>query len=226
MIEVFEKYRIGLAVAFLLGITACSGGSSDGAAGPSAGQDVCGGFGPWQSSPFTLPYTIGESSRVNQGNCSGFGHSGFWQYGYDFEMPIGTVVTAARDGEVVHAQDGATDGDRTRTNLITVEHADGSIALYSHLTLNGVHVTAGQQVLAGDSIGLSCNTGNTGGLPHLHFSLHPCQSLPGLPGTDSCPSMPVNFRNTDANPEGLISNRTYKALSFQVGVQTFAFSVF
>ena len=99
-----------------------------------------------------------------------------------------------------------------RTNLITIEHADGSVAAYSHLTLNGVHVTAGQQVLAGDAIGLSGNTGNTGGFPHLHFSLHPCRSLPGLGGTDNCPSMPMNFRNTDANPEGLISNRNYQAL--------------
>ena len=180
----------------------------------SRGQDVCDGFGPWQSSAFVLPYTVGETYRLNQGNCSGFGHSDFWKYGYDFEMPIGTVITAARDGEVVHAQDGATDGDRARTNLITIEHADGSVAVYSHLTLNGVHVIAGQQVLAGDTIGLSGDTGNTGGLPHLHFSLHPCRSLPGLPGTENCPSMPMNFRNTDANPEGLISNTNYQALPF------------
>jgi murein DD-endopeptidase MepM/ murein hydrolase activator NlpD len=210
--EVLEMSRIGLAAALLLSITACGGGSSGDAPGSSAGRDVCDGFGPWQSSAFVLPYTVGETYRLNQGNCSGFGHSGFWKYGYDFDMPIGTVVTAARDGEVIHAQDGATDGDRTRTNLITIEHADGSVAAYSHLTLNGVHVTAGQQVLAGDAIGLSGNTGNTGGFPHLHFSLHPCRSLPGLAGTDNCPSMPMNFRNTDANPEGLISNRNYQAL--------------
>lgn len=174
--------------------------------------ETCDGFGNWEQSPYVLPYAIGESYRVNQGNCSGFGHSGFWKYGYDFDMPIGTVITAARDGVVVHAQDGATDGDRTRTNLITIEHDDGSIALYSHLTLNGVHVTVGQAVLAGDVIGQSGDTGNTGDFPHLHFSLHPCAELPGLPGTGDCPSMPVNFRNTSANPEGLIANRIYLAL--------------
>lgn len=212
--EVLVKNRIGLVAASLLTIAACGGGSSDGTAGPGPVQSDCGGFGPWQQSTFVLPYTVGETYRLNQGNCSGFGHSGFWQYGYDFEMPIGTVIAAARDGEVVHAQDGANDGDRARTNLITIEHPDGSVALYSHLTLNGVQVTVGQQVLAGDTIGLSGDTGNTGGLPHLHFSLHPCRSLPGLPGTDNCPSMPVNFRNTDANPEGLIRNRNYEAMPF------------
>ncbi len=206
--------RIGLAAVLLSAMSACSGGSSSGIADLDVGQSACGEFGPWQESNYVLPYTVGETYRLNQGNCSGFGHSGFWQFGYDFEMPIGTVVSASREGVVVHAQDGATDGDRARTNLITIEHADASVALYSHLTLNGVQVTVGQTVLAGDPIGLSGDTGNTGGLPHLHFSLHPCQSLPGLPGTGNCPSMPVNIRNTVANPEGLIANLTYEALPF------------
>lgn len=208
------KVRIGLATVLLSMIAACSGGASQGTADVAAEPSACGGFGPWQESGFVLPYTVGETYRLNQGNCSGFGHSGFWQFGYDFEMPIGTVITASREGTVVHTQDGANDGDRARTNLITIEHADGSVALYSHLTLNGVQVTVGQTVLAGDPIGLSGDTGNTGGLPHLHFSLHPCQSLPGLPGMDSCPSMPLNFRNTEANPEGLIARRSYEALPF------------
>jgi len=191
---------------------ACGDGSGSGQA-PSA----CGDSVPWQQSEYVLPYTVGETYRINQGNCSGFGHSGFWQYGYDFEMPIGTVVTAARAGVVVHAQDGARDGDRNNTNLITLEHADGTVALYSHLTLNGVLVTAGQFVMAGDTIGLSGETGNTGGLPHLHFSLHPCTALPGLPGgSDSaCPTLFVNFRNTVDNSDGLVAGRSYTALPFQ-----------
>mgnify|MGYP001817678086 FL=1 len=193
-------------------LTAC-GGSSPG--GEAPGEPVeCTGFGDWQQSAYVLPYTVGESYRVNQANCSGFGHSDFWLYGYDFDMPIGTVVTAARSGVVAHAQDGARDGDRNRTNLITIEHDDGTVALYSHLTLNGVFVTIGQAVAAGDVIGLSGDTGNTGGLPHLHFSLHPCGALPGLPGTGSCDSIPVNFRNTTENPSGLRVNGTYEALPF------------
>ena len=193
-------------------LTACGGSSSGGSA--PVEPVVCTGFGDWQQSAYVLPYTVGESYRVNQANCSGFGHSDFWLYGYDFDMPIGTVVTAARGGVVAHAQDGARDGDRDRTNLITVEHDDGTVALYSHLTLNGVLVTTGQVVSAGDTIGLSGDTGNTGGLPHLHFSLHPCGALPGLPGTGECDSIPVNFRNTIANPSGLRATGTYEALPF------------
>ena len=202
----------GSILVLLVLLTACGGSSSGGRA--PVEPVVCTGFGDWEQSEFVLPYTVGESYRVNQANCSGFGHSDFWLYGYDFEMPIGTVITAARSGVVAHAQDGATDGDRNRTNLITIEHDDGTVALYSHLTLNGVFVTIGQSVLAGDVIGLSGDTGNTGGLPHLHFSLHPCGALPGLPGTGSCDSIPVNFRNTTANPSGLMVNGTYEALPF------------
>jgi murein DD-endopeptidase MepM/ murein hydrolase activator NlpD len=115
---------------------------------------------------------------------------------------------------VIHAQDGARDGDRARTNLVTIEHEDGTVALYSHLTLDGVLVTVGQQVNAGDTIGLSGDTGNTGGLPHLHFSLHPCSDLPGLPAAGSCPSVFVNFRNTSNNDNGLQAGRSYVALPF------------
>lgn len=204
--------RTGL---FLL-VAACGGGGG-GTAGSSDSQSPsggCGEFGDWAMSAYVLPYTVGEAYEVNQANCSGFGHSGFWQFGYDFTMPIGTLVQAARDGVVVHAQDGAQDGDRSRTNLITIEHSDGTVALYSHLTRGGVHVTIGQPVMAGDPIGQSGDTGNTGGLPHLHWSLHPCASLPGLPGDDSCPSIPANFRNTAPNPEGLVARQTYEALPF------------
>ncbi len=208
------KTKILSASLLVLLLSACGGGGSGGGPVSITPTPQCSGFGPWEQSAFVLPYPVDLNFRVNQGNCSGFGHSGFWLYGYDLVMPIGSVVSAARDGVVVHAQDGAQDGDRNRTNLITIQHDDGTVALYSHLTLNGVQVTIGQTVLAGDVIGMSGDTGNTGGLPHLHFSLHPCGALPGLPGTGSCQSIPVNFRNTTANPNGLVAGLFYQALEF------------
>jgi len=206
--------RIPALILILTGRPACSGGSPTGQPAPPVDTADCTGFGDWENSDYVLPYPVGTSYRLNQGNCSGFGHSGFWLFGYDFEMPIGTLVSAARAGVVLHAQDGASDGDRSRTNLITVEHDDGTVALYSHLTLNGVLVVAGQSVVTGDIIGLSGNTGNTGGLPHLHFSVHPCGDLPGLPGVGSCPSEPANFRNMQANPLGPQAGQFYEALAF------------
>jgi|GEM_PF-1117329 len=178
-------------------------------------SNSCGDYPAWETSDYVLPYPTGVSHTVNQANCSGFGHSGFWRYSYDFTMPIGTTVTAARAGIVIFTNESAADGNPNGTNLITIRHEDGTVALYSHLTQGGVLVEPGQYVEAGQVIGRSGNTGNTGGLPHLHFSLHPCASLPGLPGSVNCPSIPVTFRNTDANPHGLGVRRIYTAEEFE-----------
>jgi murein DD-endopeptidase MepM/ murein hydrolase activator NlpD len=163
------------------GVLMLACGSADTPSAPSAAADgdQCGPFPDWQTSSYVLPYSVGASFVVNQANCSGFGHSGFWKHGYDFTMAIGTDVRAARRGKVLHSQGDATDGDRQRTNLVTIMHDDGTVALYSHLTTNGNLVAAGDHVEAGALIGLSGDTGNTGGLPHLHVSLHPCGDLPG-----------------------------------------------
>lgn len=168
----------------------------------------------WEKSDYVLPYPVGKSYYINQANCSGYGHSDFWNHGYDFTMPIGTIVTAARSGIVGWANDGCSDGNAKCTNLITIIHEDGTVALYSHLTNGGVLVKHGDKVEAGDTIAKSGNTGNTGGLPHLHFSVHPCNELPGLPNAGNCPSIPVNFKNTYPNPEGLIAHRYYEAKGY------------
>jgi murein DD-endopeptidase MepM/ murein hydrolase activator NlpD len=163
------------------------------------------------TSKYILPYPVGTGYKVNQANCSGHGHSNFWNHGYDFVMDIGTPVLAAREGIVGWAKDSCVDGNGDCTNLITILHDDGTVALYSHLTKGSIKVRHGEQVRAGLFIGNSGNTGNTGGLPHLHFSVHPCNELPGFPKAGICPSLPVNFRNTSANPHGLSAGNTYVA---------------
>ena len=168
----------------------------------------------WEKSNYILPYPVGEEYFVDQANCSGYGHSNFWNHGYDFTMSIGTIITASRSGKVGWAKDGCYDGDEKCTNLITIIHDDGTVALYSHLTKGGVLVKKGDIIQVGDTIGMSGNTGNTGGLPHLHFSIHPCNELPGLPNAKECPSIPINFKNTDANPNGLLTRRYYKAKEY------------
>jgi murein DD-endopeptidase MepM/ murein hydrolase activator NlpD len=57
-----------------------------------------------------------------------------------------------------------------RANFVRILHDDGSMALYAHLKTGGVLVRVGQQVQAGQQIGLSGNTGFTTG-PHLHFAV-------------------------------------------------------
>jgi murein DD-endopeptidase MepM/ murein hydrolase activator NlpD len=83
--------------------------------------------------------------------------------GTDFAVDSGTAVVAVGDGTVVSA------GRRTSYgNTVVVRLSDGRYALYAHLS--AFEVTAGQQVRAGDRLGLSGSTGNSTG-PHLHFEI-------------------------------------------------------
>jgi len=92
----------------------------------------------------------------------------------DFALPEGTPVLAARRGKVMQVQGNYTDNgtdpvrDRARANFIRILHDDGSMAVYAHLRANGVLVRSGQQVEAGQRIGISGNTGYSTA-PHLHF---------------------------------------------------------
>jgi murein DD-endopeptidase MepM/ murein hydrolase activator NlpD len=81
---------------------------------------------------------------------------------------------AARDGVVMQVE---SDFDKAslnrekyggRANFVRIVHDDGTMALYAHLKPEGVLVRAGQRVRRGQTIGLSGNTGFSGG-PHLHF---------------------------------------------------------
>lgn len=168
--------------------------------------ESCGGYPDWRSSAYVLPYPAGESYRVSQGNCFAWGgHRGSYRYSYDFAMPIGALVTAARAGVVVETRTEFVDGDIAagHENLVKVEHQDGTIAAYSHLSKALVEV--GEVVAAGDPLGLSGNTGQTGGLPHLHFQLSPCWE------PTACTTIPVTFVNTRPNPNGLLADEVYPA---------------
>jgi murein DD-endopeptidase MepM/ murein hydrolase activator NlpD len=95
-------------------------------------------------------------------------------YAVDIGMPEGTPVLAARDGVVMTVDndfygaglDMARYGDRA--NNIRIVHADGTMAVYAHLQLEGARVQVGQHVRAGQVLALSGDTGYTTG-PHLHF---------------------------------------------------------
>jgi hypothetical protein len=173
-------------------------------------QDSCGPFPDWHTSAYVLPYPVGSTYYVSQANCSTGGHHGPYKYSYDFVMPIGTTVTAARAGVVAEIRMKFRNGQpgEGESNWVKIRHADGTIAAYSHLTEHGTLVNIGDHVVAGQPIGLSGNTGNTGGLPHLHFHLCPCSE------PVDCGTLPVTFRNADPNPDGLEAKRNYLALPY------------
>ena len=198
--------RLTILPALFLLFTACATEASD--------TEVCEGFPDWQTSPYILPYPVGKQYLVDQANCSppGNGHRGVGRYAYDFLMPVGTPVVVARTWTVLRVEESHFDGEVAATgldNFVVIGHEDGTADLYGHLTHDGADVTVGQMVSAGDPLGRSGNTGNTGNKPHLHLSQHTCD--PFAFGSNACPTLPVTFRNTDANPQGLIRGRQYEA---------------
>ena len=175
----------------------------------------------WKTSDYVLPYPVGKSYRISQGNNYG-GHqtleNGAFRYSYDFEMPIGTEIVAARAGRVVYTRTHFTDGNGGgpvgTDNVILIDHGDGTYALYGHLTFQGSLVNVGDIVKQGQKIALSGNTGMTSGLPHLHFMISRC---PGgkIPCGKELTSIPVTFRNTRPNPNGLQTNEYYEAFAYK-----------
>jgi murein DD-endopeptidase MepM/ murein hydrolase activator NlpD len=79
----------------------------------------------WKTSPYVLPYPIGESYKIDLSNCMGYYHGEGKpdQFAIDFNMPIGSVITAARAGEVVWVVENGEDGAHPN-NLVVIDHGD------------------------------------------------------------------------------------------------------
>ena len=112
--------------------------------------------------PFRLPYPDGEAHPIGQAYGGPLtSHSDpLMQQAVDFDMPEGTSVLAARDGIVIEVEDGFTAGGTDpfyldKANQVTVEHTDGTVAVYAHLFPHSANVSVGQHVRAGDLLAKS-----------------------------------------------------------------------
>lgn len=88
--------------------------------------------------------------------------------GQDFGAPTGTPISAAAAGTVVRAGPAGGFGQ-----WIVIDHQiDGNLVstLYGHMWPDGVGVSEGEQVLAGQPIGRVGSNGQSTG-PHLHFEV-------------------------------------------------------
>ncbi len=85
---------------------------------------------------------------------------------------IGVPIFAALDGTVIAAHDGEFDMNTmfnsSPPNFVKIDHGNGQTTLYDHLKKGSVAVVVGQQVTAGQQIGLTASSGNSTA-PHLHF---------------------------------------------------------
>jgi murein DD-endopeptidase MepM/ murein hydrolase activator NlpD len=121
---------------------------------------------------YELPYAKGSRHKIIQGYGGLFSH--YHVAALDFEMPEGTPIHAAREGNVYSYRDNNREGGpfskyKRKANYIMIQHPDGSIGCYWHLKQHGVVVKKGA-VAKGQLIGYSGNTGFTL-RPHLHFSV-------------------------------------------------------
>ena len=140
-------------------------------------------YPPRESSPYRLPWKAGVSRFVAQGNRSFTSHRGFHLYAWDFVMPVGTEILAARGGKVVEIET-SHDGIGNDSNFLTIEHEDGTRSAYAHIQKNGALVKMGETVAQGQAIALSGMVGQTL-FPHVHFL---------VTNRERTSSMPVSFR--------------------------------
>jgi murein DD-endopeptidase MepM/ murein hydrolase activator NlpD len=156
---------------------------------------------------YILPYETGKTFTVIQGNGGSFSHTGSFQYSFDFDMEIGTLVTAAREGTVDLVEENFIDANRTpgEENFVIIRHDDGSFGRYFHLTNNGALVSVGDKVAKGQGIGLSGDTGYSV-QPHLHFDVTSRCALPA----PNCQTIRIEFIN--AEDKVPISGKSYEAL--------------
>lgn len=111
--------------------------------------------------------------------------------GTDYAATDGTAIHAIADGRVRSAEYGS------RGGVIVIEHTIGGqavISTYVHMWDHGIHVTAGQQVTAGQHIGDVGNAGRSTGA-HLHLEIR-------LAGTTTDPDAWLTAHNTQGIDAG------------------------
>jgi murein DD-endopeptidase MepM/ murein hydrolase activator NlpD len=111
-----------------------------------------------QTTPQGRPLYGWVTRTFSQGDETGDRHAGL-----DFAVKKGTAVSATASGKVVFAG-----WDDNLGNLVRVDHGNGYETVYGHN--DKLLVQEGMQVLKGDVIALSGNTGYSTA-PHLHYEI-------------------------------------------------------
>ncbi len=133
-------------------------------------------LGAGNGTGYKLPWAFGNTVYLGQGWGNDADSTGSHEvtqmyYAYDFAVPDGAAVLAARTGTVTdstgnYSACGGYDL-RNLANRITLSHDDGSSTLYLHL--KSVYLPLGSIVEQGWPVGASGKTGWTDCYTHVHF---------------------------------------------------------
>jgi murein DD-endopeptidase MepM/ murein hydrolase activator NlpD len=122
-----------------------------------------------ETSLYRLPWPAGVTRFCCQSNRGIVSHRGWEEFAYDFKMPVGSPVCAARAGIVAWidvSHDGH--GRNMPNNFIAIDHGDDTVGWYLHLQQGGSLVRVGDHVVQGQDIARSGHVGRSL-TPHLHF---------------------------------------------------------
>lgn len=155
---------------------------------------------------YLFPFAHGEKFRLGQGYGGASSHQGEDFHSLDFDMDRRTPVHAARAGTVLEVVDdfrreGLPVAAGEGGNQVVVLHADGTFAVYCHLSRNTARVASGDQVRAGQVLGASGNTGSSSG-PHLHFEVN-------IGNNNSIPVVMRGEDGSDLPARDLVEGRYY-----------------
>ena len=146
---------------------------------------------------WSLPFSHYKQLVISQGFNGKYSHqSPRSKYAVDIAMPMGTNILAAKGGTVFQVRDGFALSGRSKyfldkSNSIKIAHEDGSYSLYVHLLEGSLRVKEGDQVVQGQIIAQSGNSGYSTG-PHLHFAVMRNRNMNVI-------SVPFKFLNSDTN---------------------------
>jgi murein DD-endopeptidase MepM/ murein hydrolase activator NlpD len=114
--------------------------------------------------PVYGPVSFGDSFGAPRPNVPGG-----WHHGEDIFAPLGAPVLAVADGTLHTIGFTKIGGYR-----LWLRDRNGNEFYYAHLSAYSPLAVEGREVRAGDVIGFVGDTGDAeGGLPHLHFEIHP-----------------------------------------------------
>ncbi|WP_148449174.1 M23 family metallopeptidase [Paenibacillus ihuae] len=97
-------------------------------------------------------------------------NSSYYAFGGKVFAPADGVVVQAVDGIIDNEPVGMMNEQQPAGNSVTLQHANGEYSTIAHLKKGSVQVKAGDNVKAGQLIGLCGNSGNSSE-PHIHFQV-------------------------------------------------------